>query len=173
MADPVVVIDYDPHWAEMFEEEKACILQVFNGLGVTVEHVGSTSVPGLAAKPIIDIMVIVQDAAMGEKAIASLATLGYEYRGEMGIPGRYYFARGGPPHTHHLHMYPYDHPEITRLLLFRDFLRNNSDAANEYAKLKCALAEKFFDNRKAYTEAKSGFIQSIDAKARLFRNANV
>ena len=92
--------------------------------------------------------------------------LGYEYRGELGIPGRFCFAKGRP-RKHHLHMYPRCHLEIARLLRFRDYLRANPDAAHEYAKLKRALAEKFRDDREAYTKAKSDFIKSIEAKAQL------
>ncbi|MBZ5500294.1 MAG: GrpB family protein [Acidobacteriia bacterium] len=171
MADPVVIVDYDLRWAAMFAEEKARILEALDGLDVAVEHVGSTSVPGLAAKPIIDIMVVVPDPATGEKTIAPLTVLGYDYHGELGIPGRFYFAKGRP-RKHHLHMYPRCHPEIARLLLFRDYLRANPDAAHEYAKLKRALAEKFRDDREAYTEAKNDFIRSIEAKAHLLSDVS-
>jgi len=171
VADPVVIVDYDPRWPEMFAEAKARILEALDGLDVSVEHVGSTSVPLLAAKPIIDIMVVVPDAPIGKKTIAPLAVLGYEYRGELGIPGRLYFAKGGPPRTHHLHMYPHGHPESLRLLLFRDYLRTNPNAAHEYAELKRALAKRFRDDREAYTEAKSTFIKSIEADARMPRNS--
>ncbi len=166
MPDPVVIVDYDPHWAEMFETEKTLILDALPGLGVTVEHIGSTSVPGLAAKPIIDMIVIVPDPTTGEKCIAPLVALGYAYRGENGIPGRFYFGKGRP-HTHHLHMYPRGHPEIERHLLFRDYLRAHPDAAREYAELKRALAEKFRNEREAYTEAKTDFVKSIQAQAYL------
>jgi len=166
MTDPVVIVDYDPHWAEMFAEEKACILKAIDGPNVAVEHVGSTAVPGLAAKPLIDIMVVVPDRSTGEKAIARLNVLGYAYRGELGIPGRLYFAKHRP-YSCHLHMYPCGHSEIARLLVFRDHLRANPNAAHEYAKLKRELAEQFRNDREAYTEAKSDFIKSVEAKARL------
>ncbi len=171
MPGPVVIVDYDPRWAEMFESEKRHILDALRELNVTVEHVGSTSVPGLAAKPIIDIMVIVPDPATGEKTIAPLTALGYEYRGELGILGRFYFGKGNP-RTHHLHMYPRGHSEIERHLLFRDYLRTHPEAALEYAELKRVLAEKYRDDREAYNEAKSDFVKSIEAKARLLRDAS-
>jgi GrpB-like predicted nucleotidyltransferase (UPF0157 family) len=164
MADPVVIVDYDPHWAKMFAEEEARIVEALRGLDAAVEHVGSTSVPGLAAKPIIDILIFVPDPEAAEKAIAPITALGYDYRGELGIPGRLYFS-GSHPHKYHLHMYPRGHPEIARLLLFRDYLRANSDAARDYAELKRALAEKFRDNREGYTEAKSDFIRSVEKRA--------
>jgi GrpB-like predicted nucleotidyltransferase (UPF0157 family) len=171
MADPVVIVDYDPRWAEMFVEEKARVVEALKGLDVAVEHVGSTSVPGLASKPIIDIMVVAPDPATGEKIIAPLTALGYDYRGELGIPGRFYFAKGRP-HKYHLHMYPRCHPEIARHLLFRDYLRANPKAAHEYAKLKRALADEFRDDREAYTEAKNDFIKSIEARAHLLSHAS-
>jgi GrpB-like predicted nucleotidyltransferase (UPF0157 family) len=171
MADPVVIVEYDLRWVDMFTEEKARIHEALDGLEVAVEHVGSTSVPGLAAKPIIDMLAVVPDPGTGEKTIAPLTMLGYEYRGALGIPGRLYFTRGGPPHTHHLHLYPRDNPEIARHLLFRDYLIANPNAAREYAELKQALAVKFRNDREAYTEAKGDFIRYIEAKARPLRNA--
>jgi GrpB-like predicted nucleotidyltransferase (UPF0157 family) len=169
MTDPVVIVDYDPRWAEIFAEEKMRILEALDDPDVAVEHVGSTSVPGLAAKPIIDIMVVVPDPAAGETAIAPLTVLGYDYRGELGISGRFYFAKGRP-HRYHLHMYPRGHPETARHLIFRDYLRANPEAADVYAKLKRELAEKFHEDREAYTAAKSDFIKSIEARARLRGN---
>ena len=160
MTDPVVILDYDPRWADIFAEEKARMLQVLAGLDATVEHVGSTSVPGMPAKPIIDIMVTVRDSATAERSIGLLATIGYDYRGETGVHGRFYFAKGHP-HGYHLHMYPCGHPEIARLLLFRDYLRNSSEAAHKYSEIKRALSEKLRDDREAYAEAKSTFIKSI------------
>ena len=171
MADPVVIVEYDALWPKMFAEEQARLLYALNGLDISVEHVGSTSVPLLASKPIIDIMVVVPDAPTGEKTIIPLTVLGYDYRGELGIPGRLYFAKGGPPRSHHLHMYPYGHPETVRLLLFRDYLRANPNAVQKYAELKRALADKFRDDREAYTEAKSTYIKSIEAKARQLGNS--
>jgi GrpB-like predicted nucleotidyltransferase (UPF0157 family) len=171
MADPLVIENYDPHWVQTFTEEETLIVNALKGLDAAVEHVGSTSVPGLAAKPVIDIMVVVPDIPAAEKAIARLTALGYDYRGETGIPGRFYFGKGHP-HRYHLHMYPRAHPEIERLLLFRDYLRRNPVAAHEYAELKRALAGKLRDDRVAYTQAKSGFIKSIEARARLLRDAS-
>ena len=169
MAESVVIVDYDPCWVRMFAEARAGILEALKESQVAVEHVGSTSVPGLAAKPIIDIMIVVPDSAAAERAIAPLVSLGYEYRGEVGIPGRFYFAKG-QPRTHHLHLYPCSHSEVARLLLFRDYLRASPAAAQKYEKLKRALAEKFGNDRESYTQAKSGFIKSIEAEAlRSFR----
>ena len=105
-AGEVVVVDYDPRWPRQFEEEKARIVaalgDVMEGV-VAIEHVGSTAVPGLAAKPIIDIIPGVRDLSYGGLCIQPLERLDYEYLGEMGIPGRFYF-RKGDPRTHHLHL---------------------------------------------------------------------
>jgi len=167
--DPVLIENYDPRWADMFAEEKFRILEKVNQSDAVVHHVGSTSVLGLAAKPIIDIMVVVRDHSAGEASVAALTELGYEYRGELGIPGRFYFSKHYP-YRYHLHMYPAGHSEITRLIVFRDYLCANPDAAREYVKLKCHLAERFCEDREAYAQAKSSFIRSIEAKARSPRN---
>jgi GrpB-like predicted nucleotidyltransferase (UPF0157 family) len=141
MKSPVVIVDYDPHWAVMFAEEKAHILKALDKMEISIEHVGSTSVPGLAAKPIIDILVVVPDHATAAMTIEALTTLAYDYRGEVGVPGRFYFAKHHA-HSYHLHMYPLGHPEIVRLRTFSDYLRANPGAAHEYAKLKNELADK-------------------------------
>jgi GrpB-like predicted nucleotidyltransferase (UPF0157 family) len=165
MREPVTVIPYDPRWAVAFEQERDAILRALNGLDARVEHIGSTSVPGLVAKPIIDIMVIVPNAEEAVRTITPLIALDYICRGEFEIPGRVYF-RKGTPQTHHLHEYWSGNPEIERHLFFRDYLRAHSNARDAYAELKCGLAEKFRHDREAYTNAKTDFITQIDTLAR-------
>ena len=184
-------MDYDPEWPHRFEAERARILEALQGLDVTVEHVGSTSVPGLAAKPIIDIMIMVANAQEQIRAITPLVHLDYICRGEAEIPGRIFFRKGEPrarsrepdapaepmsterdlarPRTFHLHLYSRGHPEIERHLLFRDYLRMHPEAAHEYEQLKRALAEKYRNDRAAYTEAKTEFIRAVEAQARSAR----
>ncbi len=162
---PVIIVDYDPCWPRLFEQEKDLILRTLAGMEVRVEHVGSTSVRGLAAKPIVDIMVEVASREDGERAVPLLTAQGYMYEGEAGIPGRFYFDKG-EPRTHHLHMYPRGNPEWERHILFRDYLRAHSDVVQAYAELKRALAEKYRNDRPAYTDAKTEFIAAIIARAR-------
>ncbi len=162
---PVIIFHYDPQWPLLFEREKELVLAALAGIDVRVEHVGSTSVPGLAAKPIIDMMVEVPTPEDGERAVPLLVACGYEYKGEAGIPGRFYFDRGHPS-THHLHMYPRNNPEWERHILFRDYLRAHPETVQEYADLKRDLAEKYRNDRVAYTDAKTEFIASVVEKAR-------
>lgn len=165
MSEPVFISEYDPQWPHMFEQECARILDALQGISVEVEHMGSTSVRGLAAKPIIDIMLLVRDERAAIRTITPLVRLGYECCGEMEISGRIYFRRG-MPRSHQIHVYPRGHQEIARHLLFRDYLRTHPDAAQEYAVLKYALAEQFQNDRLAYTNAKTAYITETEARAR-------
>ncbi len=123
--------------------------------------------PGLGAKPVIDIMIGVRNLTDGEKCVGPLRRLGYEYKGEYGIPGRLYFRRltkGG--RSHQIHMVEHESDFWERLLLFRDYLREHPDEAGAYHELKVRLAAEFRVDREGYTEAKSEFIQSALARAR-------
>jgi len=166
--DEVVVVDYDLAWPTRFNEEKARILVALDGAMegvVAIEHVGSTAVPGLAAKPIIDMMIGVHDLSAGERAVEPMASLGYEYLGENGIPDRLYFRKGNP-RTHHVHMVRHGGEFWERHVLFRDLLRERPDIAARYGVLKKDLAIKHRTQRLEYTEAKSPFIEEALAKAR-------
>jgi GrpB-like predicted nucleotidyltransferase (UPF0157 family) len=167
--DPIVVVPYDPRWPLLFEEERDLIGAAVGARAVKIEHVGSTAVPGLAAKPVIDIMVgsrsIEEDSPT---LVGGLTRIGYEYRGEAGVPGRLFSRkfRGGE-RTHHLHLFELGGEEWDRHLLFRDYLREHPGAAREYARLKRDLAARFRDDREAYTDAKTAFISAVVDKARI------
>src|SRR5581483_3856942 len=161
MAEPIFVVEYDPQWVRLFERERARILDALNGLNVVIEHIGSTAVPGLAAKPIIDILMIVETAEDAMRAITPLVRLGYTCYGEAEIAGRIYFDRRVYEPCH-IHLYVKGNPEIARHLMFRDYLRAHPDARQAYAELKYALAEEFRNDRPAYTEAKTDFVRSIE-----------
>jgi len=167
---PVKVVDYDFSWPLLFEGEKAKILSVIAKKVVSIEHVGSTAVPGLGAKPIIDIMVGIRHLSDARGCIEPLETIGYEYVPEYedSLPERRYFRKGpsNVPNKHyHLHMVEYGGDFWIRHLLFRDYLRAHPQVAGEYYRLKKELAAKYGLNREAYTEAKTLFIESIVAKA--------
>ncbi len=165
-AEPVEIAEYDPNWPDLFERERALIAGALGGLVVAVEHVGSTAVPGLGAKPVIDIMIGVRTLADGEKCVGPLEGLGYEYKGELGIPGRLYFYRLAKGwRSHQLHMVEYGSDLWERHLLFRDYLREHPQEAVEYYRLKVRLATEFRMNREGYTEAKTAFIESVLAQA--------
>jgi GrpB-like predicted nucleotidyltransferase (UPF0157 family) len=155
----VFVVDYDPTWPERYQEERARIAETLRHVGVAIEHVGSTAVPGLAAKPIIDIMVGVRELTDGERCIEPLEAVGYEYRGEAGIPDRLFF-RKGDPRSHHLHLVKQRSEFWERHVLFRDLLRERPDIAAQYAALKRELAVKYRTERLQYTEAKTPFIEA-------------
>ena len=146
----IEVVPWRAEWPLLFEKEAERIRAACGDAVVAVEHIGSTSVSGLASKPILDIM----------------RGLGYEYYGEHGIPGRFYFDR--KPHgasVIHVHMFEFRSPDWRRLIAFRDVLRRDPAVAEEYQRLKLDLAVRFRNDRKAYTEAKADFISSVLAKA--------
>lgn len=160
----IVVAPYDPRWADLFALERAAIVQACGCHVSAVHHIGSTAVPGLAAKPIIDILAVLREREDGVLCIVPLTRLGYRFRGANGIDGRYYFTKGSP-RSHHLHMYPSDHPEVGRHLRFRDYLRSDPDQATAYAHLKLCLAARFADDPQAYATAKDEFCARIDRLA--------
>lgn len=166
--DEVVIAAYDPSWPEIFAGEAWAIQQALGDVLVGIEHVGSTSIPGLSAKPIIDIVVSVTSLAEGTAAVPALEMLGYDCRGENGIPGRLFFRKGliEFKRTHHLHLVEAGHEQWKSMLAFRDYLRSHPGDARRYEELKRTLAEKFRDNRAAYTNGKADFVQAVLEKAR-------
>ena len=162
----VRVVEYDPRWPSMYEEARAEIVGRCGQGVLAIEHVGSTSVPGLAAKPIIDIMAGVATLDGGRALAGPLSTLGYEYVPKDEQPGRLFFRRGERgAGTHHLHVVELGGEEWRRHLLFRDRLRAHAETAREYARLKRGLAAAHAEDRGAYTEAKTPFITSVVEKA--------
>ena len=165
--EPVVIVEYDPRWPVMFEEEKTRLLGVIGHVVEQVEHVGSTAVPGLGAKPIIDILIGLRRLDDAAQCIAPLQSLGYQYvpEYEVELPERRYF-RKGSPRTHHIHMVELTSGFWERHLLFRDYLCTHPETAREYYELKKALAAKFGSDRDGYTDAKTEFVRSVEAEAR-------
>lgn len=163
----VIIADYDPQWPALFAQEAEAIRQAVGDGLAAVEHVGSTSIPGLAAKPVIDILVGVTSPAAGAQAVPALEALGYRYRGENGIPGRSYFCKGLVRYrrTHHLHMVETDHEQWAPMLSFRDHLRAYPDDARRCEALKRDLAVQFPEDRRAYTSGKEDFVKAILEKA--------
>ncbi|OAQ64933.1 grpB protein domain-containing protein [Pochonia chlamydosporia 170] len=153
----IVIRDYDVRWTETFEKLRQQILTTLGGLIQGVEHVGSTSVPGLPAKPIIDLDVIIANKDKLDSVISGLATLGYSHEGDLGIPGREAFATPAGAPAHHLYVCVQDNAELLRHIAFRDYLRANPEMALEYGELKRILAAKHGTNRGAYAEDKSKF----------------
>ncbi len=161
----ISVVDYDPSWPEVFEQLRANVLNTLGSTAIAVEHVGSTSVPGLAAKPVVDMSIVVADDAGVAKAIELLATLGYKHLGNLGIDGREAFANpsGLPPH--HLYVCPRGSVGLRNHLAFRDCMQADPAAVQEYGRLKKRLAVQFPEDIDAYVDGKTGFIVGMLAKA--------
>lgn len=162
---PVQIVDYDPGWPHLFQSLRERVLASLGELAYAVEHVGSTAVPGLAAKPIVDIDVVVASSADIPEAIERLATLGYVHQGDFGICGREAFAPPSDVPAHHLYLCGRTSAELHRHLLFRDYLRTHPEDAAAYASVKRSAAEMCGGDRSAYTEAKSAFIVSLLRRA--------
>ena len=176
--DDIVIVDYDLSWPEQFQAEAARIKAALGDSVVVIEHFGSTAVPGLCAKPIIDLLVGVRSLPEArQQAVPALDALGYAYWRDNPAPDRLFFVKGlspDRPRTHHVHIIDLSVSQDPRIgeftfadrLLFRDYLRANPDEAARYAALKRDLAAQFLVNREAYTGGKTEYIYRIMQKAR-------
>lgn len=155
------MVAYDPAWADGFERIRSFVWSAVRDVALSVEHVGSTSVPGLAAKAVIDVCVVVASREDVPPCIERLAGIGYEHRGDLGVPGREAFR--APVHLPKQHMYlsHRNNVHLKNHLGLRDHLRAHPDAARTYGDLKIALAERFPDDIDSYIEGKSEFILGV------------
>lgn len=160
----LAVVDYDSSWPMPFERLRSSIWRVVADVASSIEHVGGTSDPGLAAKPVIDIDVVVPRVHMAA-AIARLTSLGYEHKGDLGVPQREAFQRppGSPPH--HLYLCPTGSPALANHIAVRDYLRAHPSAAQAYGDLKKHLALEYARDIDGYVEAKTGFLLEILRKS--------
>ena len=156
---------YRDEWPVLYESEQETIQSAIGDHIVDIQHVGSTAIVGMPAKPILDIAVAVEDFEKARDCIAPLAALGYSFKGENGIPRRHYFMKGEPC-TLHIHMVEETSDEWAKLILFRDYLRSDQRVAAEYARLKAALLDRLAGDRKAYQASKAQFIEEVLQKAR-------
>lgn len=163
-ATQVNVLPYDPNWGKQFIQEAHHLSKRFPGLFLDLIHVGSTSVPDLCAKPIIDVVGVVSDVQALTPLSPDFESLGYDCRGELGLPFRRYFTKKGRLSVN-LHVYPLNHPEIDRLCLFRQYLIDHPEAKTHYARLKQQLARQFPLDVNAYCNGKTDFILEIDGKS--------
>lgn len=154
--------NYDPSWAQAFTDEKACLHKAFGGKLLAIEHVGSTAVPGLAAKPIIDMIAAVESFDQLDYFIEHLQKIGYEYMPSRMFATRKFFPKGSHDNrTHHLNLVIKDDPEQWKsILLFRDRLRQDNLLCDKYMALKLQLADQFPNDRASYTKAKNTFISA-------------
>jgi GrpB-like predicted nucleotidyltransferase (UPF0157 family) len=169
LEDPIELVPHDQDWAQEFSLERNRIVNVlgsFEAGGVLewIEHVGSTAIPGIHAKPVLDIAAVVHPFPLSEQSRDGLAELGYEYRGEAGIPGREFFRTD--PRTRHLHVFAFDSEAFFQHIFFRDYLRAYPDKALEYEALKLELATRFRTDREAYTNGKDAMVAQLNREAR-------
>ena len=159
----VVVLPYDETWTSAFEEIKKEIESAVGDLIIGIEHVGSTSVEGLSAKPIIDIDIIIKDYSIFDAVVNKLNTIGYIYEGNLGVKDREAFKYIDKPHLqrHHLYVCPQQSEELLRHITFRDFLRSNPEAVKRYSTVKEKAAQLFPDDVDKYIEYKSPCIEEL------------
>ena len=165
MPQHVAVTGYDPAWPLEFERTAAEFRRVLGAELLEIHHIGSTAVPTLAAKPIIDLMPVVRDLAAADAARGEFEALGWKYLGEFGMAGRRYLRRGGDERTHQAHIFAAGDPNIARHLAFRDYLRTHEDVRREYAALKRALAAAHPYDIEAYCAGKDAFVKKHEALA--------
>lgn len=160
MAEFIIqIVPFQDDWLVKYEDEKAQLCEVFKAIKHDIEHIGSTSVGGLDAKPIIDIAVRLETVCQVPEFIESLARRGYSYEGEFGLAGRHFFIKG-TPRAFHLHLVDGSTNHWTRWIAFRDALRSDPQLRNDYQRLKYDLASKYRFERAKYSEGKSEFIDS-------------
>jgi len=154
-------VAHDPSWSRKFEGEAARIGAALGGAATAIHHIGSTAIPGIFAKPIIDILVEAPSVEAVDEKTASMEALGYEAKGEFGIPGRRYFRKNDEAgiRQFHVHAFAADSEGVVRHLAFRDYLRSHPDAAQEYSQLKRELAERYPTDDEAYMDGKDPFIK--------------
>ena len=164
MTREIQVVPYDESWPKKYEREVLRLREVLGNEIVAAHHIGSTSIPGMYAKPIIDIMLEVKDIAKIDNYNDKMIALGYEPRGELGIPGRRYFSREEPKdvRTHHVHSYQSDNPELIRHIAFRDYMISHPEDAKIYAELKLVLARRFHWDVDGYIIGKEQYVSRME-----------
>ncbi|MGN7177188.1 hypothetical protein BK139_14365 [Paenibacillus sp. FSL R5-0490] len=155
---------FSDDWALMYQNEVQFLKSIFKDEIIKCEHFGSTSVRGMKAKPVIDMMCIVRNIEKIDEFTEKMKKLGYESAGEWGITERRLFRKGGENRTHHIHFYQSDNPQIERHLIFRDYLRTHPDEAERYTNFKEELAQRF-DDTTDYSQAKKVFVKEMEQKA--------
>ncbi len=163
----VEVVPYNPQWKKSFESESRQIAKVLGKNLVVIHHIGSTAIPNIYAKPIIDLLIEVKDINLVREQTPAMVGLGYEAMGEYGLVGRRYFRKENPPgiRTHHVHIYEIYSPEIERHLAFRDYMIAHPEQVEQYSHLKQELAQKYPEDIEGYMDGKDEFIKRIERKA--------
>lgn len=162
----VKLVSYNPKLKGSFEREKKRLQKALGNLVIGIEHVGSTAIPGVSAKPIIDIAIVMKSIKSPDRLIKLLETVGYQYKQDDDVPGRLFFTKGPEEkRTHYIHVIELGGKEWQNLILFRDYLLSHKQAILQYNELKNKLAKSYTLDRKAYTSGKDKFIKAILKKA--------
>lgn len=156
----VRLAEYDDRWPALFERERARIHGGCGGVPLRLEHIGGTSIPGMCAKPVVDIAIAIPASSPVDACIDALVRAGYEHRGERGVPGRHYLRRG-EPRAYHLHLVEEGSPLWLDYLAFRDHLRSDAAAARAFAAVKRTLAARFAHDRDGYLDAKAPHVREV------------
>ena len=159
----VKLVPHNPKWKILYAEEAGILDDILTGYFLDIQHIGSTAIPGIKAKPIIDIAIAVENLDNIKKIIEIMESNKYLYRGEQGIPDRHLFVKSPLPEfrTHHIHLMPISHPQWETHQLFRDYLISHPESAIEYIQVKIGLKKQHPTDRVAYTDGKAEFIQRI------------
>ncbi|HEX7976470.1 MAG TPA: GrpB family protein [Anaerolineales bacterium] len=169
----VRVVPHDPTWVESYRKEAHKLATILGSEVTGIYHAGSTSIRGIKAKPVVDILVAVRDIQKIDGYDTRMTEAGYEAIGELGISGRRFFTKTqDDTRTHNIHIFQYDHPEVEQMLNFRDYLRTFSAEAQRYSRLKEELSAVFPEDIDAYTAGKSSFIREVIRKAKQWRQEN-
>lgn len=167
----VEVVPPDPAWQKAFQTESKQLALVMGENIVTIHHIGSTAIPGIYAKPVIDFLIEAKSITKIDKQNTAMAAIGYEAMGEFGLPGRRYFRKNRSPEvrTHNVHIYEVGSSEIIRHLAFRDYMIAHPDAAQQYSELKRQLVKQYPHDIKGYMDGKDEFVKIMEKKALIWR----
>jgi GrpB-like predicted nucleotidyltransferase (UPF0157 family) len=171
----VEVVPHDPKWRDAFEIESKSVADALGENVVTIHHIGSTAIPNIYAKPIIDLLVEVKNITDVDGQSSTMESLGYEVMGEFGIPDRRYFRKNNREgtRTHQIHIFETSSVQVERHLAFRDYMMAHPEDAQRYSELKRRLAREYPTNIDRYMDGKDGFIQEMDRKAAEWRRQQI
>jgi GrpB-like predicted nucleotidyltransferase (UPF0157 family) len=162
-SDELQLVRVSPEWATRFSSESGRLSAALGSAALDIQHVGSTAIPGISAKPILDIAIAIRSYEGGHALVPRLEALGYRYRGENGIPRRHYFVLGAPRRTHHVHVLEHDSAQWRRHLTFRDWLLGSPAEADRYSAFKARCMAQASGCRAEYQRLKASFIEAMDA----------
>jgi GrpB-like predicted nucleotidyltransferase (UPF0157 family)/uncharacterized protein YciI len=168
--EKIELVPYTPEWKSQFEEEAKALSAALSDTRVAIHHIGSTAIPGIVAKPIVDILPVVKDIHVIDQLTPSLEALGYEAKGEYGMPGRRFFVKKqSGKQRFNMHIFQEGHADIERHLRFRDYLLTHPEDANTYSELKKSLITLAADDIERYCWGKNDFIKATEVRAMLWR----